>query len=143
MSHSDDDKKSDYTVGYGKPPSRTRFKPGQSGNRKGRPKGVENYSTLLESEMNALISYIAEDGKRKKISKIRASIRQAINKAASGDLRALHIFLKEIRLYEEKSKSSKADTASPVDRPLIPPRTIEEAASIYRAALKNARSSED
>jgi hypothetical protein len=30
----DDD---DYKVGYGRPPLRTRFKKGQSGNRKGRP----------------------------------------------------------------------------------------------------------
>ena len=28
-----------YEVGYGKPPAGTRFKPGQSGNPAGRPKG--------------------------------------------------------------------------------------------------------
>lgn len=32
----------EYEVGYGKPPTHTRFKPGQSGNLQGRPKGAKN-----------------------------------------------------------------------------------------------------
>ncbi len=34
-------------VGYGRPPRQHRFKPGQSGNSKGRPKGAKNESTIL------------------------------------------------------------------------------------------------
>lgn len=37
----------DYKVGPGKPPKHTRFKPGQSGNPKGRPKGSQNVKTVL------------------------------------------------------------------------------------------------
>lgn len=36
------DKPQTYEVGYGKPPAATRFKPGQSGNPRGRPKGSKN-----------------------------------------------------------------------------------------------------
>ena len=35
-------------VGYGKPPKLTRFKPGQSGNPRGRPRGALNMATVLE-----------------------------------------------------------------------------------------------
>jgi hypothetical protein len=36
----------DYEVGYAKPPVKTRFAPGQSGNPRGRPKGSKNRKGL-------------------------------------------------------------------------------------------------
>ena len=36
-----------YEVGYGKPPKETRFRKGQSGNPKGRPKGAKNKAPAL------------------------------------------------------------------------------------------------
>ena len=35
-----------YPIGYKKPPRDTQFKPGQSGNFKGRPKGAKNFATV-------------------------------------------------------------------------------------------------
>ena len=43
--------KDDGKVGYGKPPINTRFKAGQSGNPKGRPKGKQNLTKLIELEV--------------------------------------------------------------------------------------------
>jgi hypothetical protein len=42
-------------VGYRKPPAKTRFKPGQSGNLNGRPKGSVNLKTDLRSELSEKI----------------------------------------------------------------------------------------
>ena len=39
-----------YEVGYAKPPAATRFKPGQSGNPRGRPKGAKNKPQHISTE---------------------------------------------------------------------------------------------
>jgi hypothetical protein len=85
-------KPQDYAVGYGKPPEHSRFRRGQSGNPKGRPKGSANLRTLLEDELAERIP-VKEGGRRRQISKAAAVIKQLVNKAAAADLRAIKILL--------------------------------------------------
>jgi ribosomal protein S20 len=75
-------------VGYGHPPRSTRFRAGQSGNPKGRPKGSLNVRTLLEATLRERV-VINENGQRKAVSKLEAALKQLTNKAAGGDLRAI------------------------------------------------------
>jgi hypothetical protein len=82
------DEKKDYEVGYGRPPESTRFKKGESGNRRGRPKGARGLKTDLKAELNEKVT-ITENAKSRKLTKQRIVVKQLMKKAASGDIRAI------------------------------------------------------
>ena len=84
---------SDYQVGYGKPPRHSRFRKGQSGNPKGRPKASESFGRLARRTFNERIT-IRENGERRTITKLQAALKQLANKAAAGDPRAIRDVLK-------------------------------------------------
>lgn len=79
-----------YAVGWGKPPRHTQFKKGQSGNPKGRPPGSKNMNTLLAKALDEQVT-ARHKGKLKKFAMREAIPRQLVNKAASGDLRAIQL----------------------------------------------------
>jgi hypothetical protein len=58
-------------AGYGKPPPAHQFKPGQSGNPKGRPKGTKNESTLLRELLHRKIE-VREGGHTRKLTVLEA-----------------------------------------------------------------------
>ena len=74
-------------VGYGRPPKANQFKPGKSGNPKGRPKGSLNLVNDLAAELGEPIT-VREDGRTRRISKQRALIKSLLAKGIQGDVRA-------------------------------------------------------
>lgn len=96
------DDSNDYDVGYGKPPQHTRFKPGQSGNPKGRPKKTRNFKTDLQEELQAKVT-VSEGGKTQTISRQQAVIKRTMEKALQGDLRAVQMLVQWVgsHLMEE------------------------------------------
>ena len=82
------DSRSDHTVGYRNPPQHTRFKPGQSGNPKGRPKACLA-SLSLKQALDELVSVTEPNGRKVRIPKRYVIWKQIVNKAVSGDLASI------------------------------------------------------
>ncbi len=75
-------------VGYCSPPKATRFKKGVSGNPRGRPQGSLNVATVLMRTLREKVT-INENGRPRTVTKLEAALKQLVDQAAAGDLRAL------------------------------------------------------
>lgn len=106
-----DDKTIEYDVGYGKPPAANRFKKGQSGNPKGRPKGKRNASSVILRAL-AVKVVINENGRRREVTKFEAALTQLANKAAQGDIRAVNLAIALVRLAEERVEQDAVRTTN-------------------------------
>jgi hypothetical protein len=82
-----------YAVGYGKPPLSTRFKPGTSGNAKGRPTNSKNLKTLIRQALTAKIS-IREGSSNRRVSKIEGVVLRQLENALKGEDRAAMAVIK-------------------------------------------------
>jgi len=101
-----------YEVGYGKPPRETRFRPGESGNPRGRPRGAKNKVPRLNEER--LKSIILEeayrtikvrDGERSVTVPIaQAVVRSLAVNAAKGQHRAQRLFADLLSATETANK---------------------------------------
>ena len=75
------------SVGYGRPPVHSRFKPGQSGNPKGRRKGQRNVRTVVDGELNQRIT-VREGNRTRSLTKLDAFVVTLVNAALKGDAKA-------------------------------------------------------
>jgi len=94
----------EYKTGYKKPPQHTQFKPGTSGNPKGRPKGIKNFLTDLENELSQTV-LVTEGSKQIHISKQQALIKRLIQTSLNGNVQALNSAIKQIEKLEEKNSA--------------------------------------
>ena len=99
----------DRDVGYGKPPRHSRFKKGQSGNPKGRPRGSRNFSTDVKATLEKPIR-VTHHGKSKTVSTQRAALLRLREKALSWDARALDSVIELGRLYNDDDEMAEAAT---------------------------------
>lgn len=84
-----------YEIGYKKPPKHTRWKKGESGNGRGRPKKrvkLSDFESAFEGALNTLIS-VSENGSVRQIKKLNALATQTVNKALKGNHQATNLVL--------------------------------------------------
>jgi hypothetical protein len=94
------DTKREYAANYRKPPLHTRFKKGQSGNPRGRPK--KTLPALLLAALNEPV-FVTIDGKRRKITKREVIVTQMVDNAAGADLRATKMLIDMMKEIERKA----------------------------------------
>jgi hypothetical protein len=93
-------------IGRGNPPKHTQFRKGVSGNKKGRPKGSKNLSTLvMEAARDQVTATIG--GKQRRITKIQATAMQLATKAAGGDQASIARFLDWVDEFEKRAAAAK------------------------------------
>ena len=78
----------DYAIGFGKPPRHTQFKPGQSGNPRGRSKGARSLASDIDEALNDKIA-VRENGRHLKLRKQAVMVKALMNKAVQGDVKAI------------------------------------------------------
>src|ERR1700730_17229588 len=109
---SNDEASREYAVGYGRPPIGSRFKPGTSGNAKGRPQGRKNLKTLIRQAMTAKIS-VQEGSSTRRVSKIVGVVLRQLQSALKGNDRAAMAVVKmAIQMgFLEEADSNPAEAA--------------------------------
>src|SRR5215471_2634679 len=116
-----------YAVGKGRPPLLTRWKPRQSGNPKGRPKGVKNMMTCSREVLNRKID-IKEGGRVRKVTFREAIAMTITNRALKGDPKLLPVMIgldREVSALEEREKPP----------PSMEDKTAQEAMNAFRELL--------
>jgi len=101
-------------VGYGRPPVGTRFKPGQSGNPRGRPKGSKGIDHVLRQALDRRVPDPRRGG-RHKVSMLELIVEGLVLGAAKRDARMVRLLLALIDRY------------APSDAPKVDPEEVRAA----------------
>ena len=79
-----------YKTGYKKPPRRSQFKKGSSGNPSGRPKARNDFVSALVLVLQQKIT-AEQNGRKCKLSKLQAIVIRLMNRAVKGDIGAIKL----------------------------------------------------
>jgi hypothetical protein len=90
----------DYPVGYKRPPLHTRFKTGQSGNKKGRPKKLATFADVILKQLRKIVT-ISIGGKVQKISMLEAIALKHVSQAANGNHKSTALLLDLLKPTED------------------------------------------
>lgn len=139
MSTDDSD---EYEVGYRKPPLHSRFKPGESGNPRGRTKGTLNFATDLKHTLQTPITLTDPGKKPRKVSTQKAALLRLREKALKGDARSLDRLLDLARIFHTGPTTEPTTVASSDDQAILD-AFREEVRSEEKAQAMAALSTDD
>lgn len=125
----------DDRVGPGRPPKHSRFKPGESGNPRGRPKGSVSFATIIKREARKKVK-IRENGRTKSISGMEVVARQAMQQAMKGNLKATALVIQEA----DKVDDAATIATSPLSTPNLDTNAMRRIAERF---LRNSEEDKD
>src|ERR1700761_2131104 len=94
----------DYKVGYKSPPKEAQFKPGQSGNPNGRPKGIRPGGAVLQDVLQQKVA-VTEGGKTRRLPALEVMLRRLANDAMRSQPVALKLMLSLFDRYGESPEA--------------------------------------
>lgn len=113
------DNQNDEKVGYGKPPKHSRWKKGQSGNPRGRPKGSRGLKTDLHAELVSRME-IQMNGRRVSGTKQQLMLKTLTARAAAGDVRAIKALIDLVmQIFGPEDRGSDRKSLSAQDRQIL------------------------
>jgi hypothetical protein len=83
----------EYDVGYRKPPKHKQFRPGQTGNPRGRPKGTKNEATILRELLDHKKLEVREKGRARAVTVREAILLRVIEDALKGSTKSAAFIL--------------------------------------------------
>lgn len=90
-------------VGYKKPPKASQFQKEKSGNPGGQPREDPCLATVFRKVSKQVVCATGKNGPHR-MTKLEASVTQLVNKAATGDLKAMKVLMQMASRFPELVK---------------------------------------